>query len=154
MRYGTHRHQIALALLDYCLYKKNMLSTSIQNHELSQFLKDYEELANKCNFDALTPFIDNDALYWFSDGSHKGINEIRTAFESTWNHIKNEKYTLDKVEWLVLTENEAVCTYNFHSDGLINGQRFTYSGRGTNVFKKKNGTWKIVHEHLSKEPQA
>ena len=40
--------------------------------------------------------------------------------------------------------------YNFHSDGIVDSKRQEYNGRGTNVFRKINGKWKIVHEHLSK----
>lgn len=118
--------------------------------DLQVFLKEYERLANLCNFDAIEPFIDNNAVYWFSNGTYRGIGEIRKAFEETWNSIKNEKYTLSNVEWLIVSSDEAVCIYNFRSDGLANGKRQVYEGRGTNVLQKKDGRWKIIHEHLSK----
>ncbi len=128
-----------------------MLSKSVKdNKELANFLKDYERLSNNLNFDEVAPFIADDAVYWFSDGTHRGIGEIRRAFEKTWQHIQDEKYTIDNVEWLVNGTDHAVCIYQFHSDGMVGGKHNRYSGRGTNIFKKMNGKWKIVHEHLSK----
>lgn len=46
------------------------------SHELVQFMKEYEALANKCDFDLLVPYIDEDAIYWFSNGSYRGIQTI------------------------------------------------------------------------------
>lgn len=123
---------------------------NLPNKELSDFIKKYEDLTNRCNFDLLVPFIDEHAIYWFSNGTYHGIADIRKAFEETWKTIQNETYTITDVEWLVSNENDAVCIYNFYSDGMVNGKRQEYAGRGTNVFKKVKGKWKIIHEHLSK----
>lgn len=120
------------------------------NKELAKFIEEYEKLTNKCNFDLLIPFIDKNAIYWFSNGTYNGIDEIRKAFEETWNSIKDEVYTISNVKWLILIKSEAVCIYDFHSDGIVDGKRQEFKGRGTNVFKKIDGQWKIVHEHLSK----
>lgn len=118
--------------------------------DLQDFLNEYERLANLCNFDLIEQFIYKNAIYWFSNGTYRGISQIRKAFEDTWNSIKNEKYTLSNVEWLVVTDRCAVCIYDFRSDGIVNGKRQIYEGKGTNVLEKKNRKWKIIHEHLSK----
>ncbi len=120
------------------------------SHELFCFLKEYEALANKCDFDLLIPYIAEDAVYWFSNGSYRGIQAIRKAFEDTWNTIKNEKYTIRDIEWLTVTDTSAMSIYTFHSDGFVDGRKQEYIGRGTNILQKKAGKWKIVHEHLSK----
>lgn len=128
-----------------------MLSKSnLADKDLLAFLHEYERLANLCNFDAIASFIDEQAVYWFSNGSYQGIDEIRGAFEETWQHIKQEKYAISDVCWLFANGKEAVCIYRFHSDGIVDGRKQEYSGRGTNIFQKKNGVWKITHEHLSK----
>lgn len=128
-----------------------MLSeTNLADKDLLAFLREYERLANLCDFDAIAPLIDEHAVYWFSNGSYQGINEIRGAFEETWKNIKSEKYTISDVSWLFSNGTEAVCIYRFHSDGIVDGERQEYAGRGTNIFQKKNGAWKITHEHLSK----
>lgn len=121
------------------------------HHGLRQFLEEYELATNSRNFDLVAPFIDEEAIYWFSDGSHNGLEEIRLAFEKTWKIIKNETYTISDVHWVLLTDVNAVCLYLFNSTGTVGGKKQSYSGRGTNVLTKKNGNWKIVHEHLSKQ---
>lgn len=129
---------------------KRTLSNNLQTKELIKFIQEYERLANKCDFNLLIPFIDEYAVYWFSNGTYEGIDAIRKAFEETWSNIQKEKYTITNVQWLLATDNEAVCIYDFHSDGIVKGKRQKYNGRGTNLFKKVDGKWKIIHEHLSK----
>ena len=120
-------------------------------NELDTFLKEYERQTNTHNFDNVLPLISNDAIYWFSDGDFTGINEIKKAFEETWFKIKDEVYRIDKVEWLVSTDDAAVGVYNFEWKGIVNGIEKNGSGRGTNVLSRTNGKWQIVHEHLSKQ---
>ena len=121
--------------------------------DLDNFIKTYEKLANKRNFDLIEPYIANDALFWFSDGSFKGIEQIRGAFENTWSNLKDEIYTISEVTWLVQTESSAVCIYKFTSESTFQGQRVSFKGRGTNVLRKKEEKWQIMHEHLSLEPK-
>ena len=122
--------------------------------ELNSFLTEYEKLANKKNFNEIKPFISEDAIYWFSDGSFNGIDEIEKAFESTWNKLQNETYTISELRWLTFSEDQAICIYNFKSVSPVDGKILSFSGRGTNVLKKINMNWKIIHEHLSLKPDV
>ncbi len=127
-----------------------MLSDNLHNNEdLLRTVKEYELLTSRCDFDVLVPFIAEDAVYWFNDGSYRGISEIRKAFKATWSSFGDGDYTITNTQWLVSTDSEAVCIYNFHYGAVVKGKPFEYSGRGTNVFKRVDGRWKIVHEHLS-----
>jgi len=118
--------------------------------ELNQFLKKYEEAANSCNFDNVEPLLTDDAIFWFTNGTYKGKAAIRKAFEDTWASIKEEKYFLSNIQWVGMSDDLAVCVYDFTSDGMVNGSRQVYNGRGTSVFRKQGGEWLICHEHLSK----
>lgn len=111
----------------------------------------YERMANSVDFDKVSPLIAEDAVYYFTDGRFEGIEAIKAAFEKTWNTIKDEKYRLTNIRWMGVSDNLAVCIYDFHSQGIVDGRPFTASGKGTNVFSKTDGHWKIVHEHLSKD---
>jgi ketosteroid isomerase-like protein len=90
-----------------------------------------------------------DATYWFTDGSYTGIDEIRQAVEATFTKLQDEVYRISDVRWPLATETAAVCTYHFSWQATIDGKRQFGSGRGTNVLGKRNGSWVIVHEHLT-----
>lgn len=117
--------------------------------ELAAFLKAYERANNSHIWSNVEPFIARDATYWFTDGSYSGIDEIRQAIESTFAKIQNETYEIWDIHWPLVAENEAVSTYIFSWKGIVDGKPASGKGRGTNVFKKQEGSWKIVHEHLS-----
>lgn len=116
-------------------------------------LKLYETRINLHQFDQIAPLLSNDAVFWFSDGSHTGIDKIKGAFERTWQEIQNEVYWLEELNWIAAGDNAASCIYRFHWKGIIDGQLQEGYGRGTTVMRKVAGQWKIVHEHLSSLPR-
>lgn len=120
------------------------------NQELEQFLKQYETATNTHDFNHVASLIAKEAVYWFSDGSFVGIDEIRKAFINTWNKIREEKYRIDNIQWVSCTDTAAVCIYNFHWEGIVDGEKLSGHGRGTNVIGKVDGQWKMLHEHLSR----
>ena len=71
------------------------------------------------------------------------------AFEATWDAIKDEEYSAKNLRWILVTGHEAVCTYEFTSEGVINGDRKSLTGLGTNVVVMSGEGLKILHEHLS-----
>jgi ketosteroid isomerase-like protein len=44
----------------------------------------------------------------------------------------------------------AYCT--FHFEGELNGQSHIADGRDTFIFRRKSGTWKVIHYHESRPP--
>jgi ketosteroid isomerase-like protein len=119
------------------------------NSELTDFLKAYEHANNSHVWKNVEPFIAPGATYWFTDGSYTGIEEIRTAIETTFNKIQGEVYEIENVHWPLMTAAEAVCTYTFSWRGVVDGQMTSGSGRGTNILRRIDDLWQIVHEHLS-----
>lgn len=117
-----------------------------------EFLADYIHQANTHSFDAVAPRIDEAAVFWFSSGSHRGLDEIRAAFERTWSIIHNEQYWLEDVEWLTLDAASATCIYTFHWQGSIDGVSREGNGRGTTIVANDGQRWRVVHEHLSAHP--
>lgn len=118
--------------------------------DLADFLKSYEQSNNSHIWANVEPFIAPDATHWFTDGSYKGIDEIRQAIETTFTKIQDEIYEISNVSWPVATDTIAVCTYTFHWQGTVYRKQASGSGRGTNILEKRNDSWRIVHEHLSK----
>ncbi len=120
--------------------------------EVEEFMKGYWDAGSSGEFAKVAPYIGADAFFFFTEGPFFGIAEIKKAFEDTWSVIKEEKYTIDNLKWLITGEDHAVCTYWFTSDGIIDNWHRKFSGFGTNVLHKISGKWRIIHEHLSALP--
>lgn len=116
-------------------------------------LKQYEAKINRHDFDQLVPLIADDAIFWFNDGSHAGLPEIRKAFGRTWQNFPLEAYWLEDVNWIAVGEAAAACTYYFRWKAQMDGKEISGGGRGTSVLRAESGVWKLVHEHLSQFPR-
>ncbi len=119
-------------------------------NELNTFLEAYEKAANSRDFDKVAPFIAEGASFWFTNGSYEGRREIRKAFEDSWLGVREETYTTTEVTWVVASYWNSACTYTFRSEGFVEGRQQSSKGRGTSVLRRLAGSWRIVHEHLSK----
>jgi len=119
-----------------------------------EHMKLYEAKINLHRFDEVEQLISPDAIFWFTDGTYRGIDEIRAAFERTWQKLQNETYWLENIEWIGFGQTLASCTYHYNWKTEIGGKIFEGKGRGTTVLKSENGQWKIVHEHLSRFPSC
>jgi ketosteroid isomerase-like protein len=113
----------------------------------------YADRINRHDFDLLTDLIAPGASFWFSDGTHVGIAAIRAAFEATWQIMgDDERYWLDEDQWVAEGSDAAACTYRFNWTATIDGKPVSGSGRGSTVLKRVGDRWRIVHEHLSRNP--
>lgn len=112
-------------------------------------LQAYEQRINQHDFALLVDLIAPDAVFWFSDGSHRGVEAIRVAFEKTWAALANETYWLDQCEWIAQDEEACACIYRFNWRSAQNGRPISGTGRGTTVLRLAAHDWQIVHEHLS-----
>ena len=122
------------------------------NHPVEAFLAEYIRATNTHRFDDVAPLINEDAVFWFSSGSYRGLTAIRAAFERTWTMIQNEVYTVEDVEWLTVDGASATCVYTYHWRGRIDLVEREGSGRGTTVLRQDGLRWRVVHEHLSARP--
>ncbi len=86
--------------------------------EVTVFLKEYEAASNSHDFDNVRPLILPEAVYYFSNENLYCIKEIEKAFTETFNTIKDEKYSINEVEWVGLSDTVAACVYKFHWIGL------------------------------------
>jgi ketosteroid isomerase-like protein len=116
---------------------------------LTAFVRGYEQATNSHDIAELGPLIAPDAVYWFTDGSHRGRDAILGAIAETFATIRDETYRITDLEWVAVGSNHAVCRYRFSWTGTVNGQSRSGSGRGTNVLVSSGGTWQVLHEHLS-----
>lgn len=116
---------------------------------LTDFIRAYEQATNSHDIANLRPLIASEAVYWFSDGSHRGRDAVLVAIAETFAIIRDETYRIEGLEWIARSENHAVCRYQFSWNGNIDGQPRSGTGRGTNVLVKTDEAWQVLHEHLS-----
>ena len=123
---------------------------NISESEIKDFLKRYEDATNTHVFSNVTDLIHHEATYRFTDDNFVGIEAIQYAFESTWDSIKNETYSLSNPKRLVADLNSASISYTFNWSGVVDGVQKSGSGRGTNVIIRNGDKLQFIHEHLSK----
>src|SRR5215831_14121928 len=85
----------------------------------TQLMDEYAVRTNIHRFDNVAELIAEDAIFIFSDGTFRGLQAIRKAFEETWSYIRDEIYGIDNLQWLAVDDQIAVCIYNFHWQGLV-----------------------------------
>jgi ketosteroid isomerase-like protein len=116
-------------------------------------MRAYEAAARDHDLDALLPLVADEAVYWFSnESSHVGKPAVERAIRSNFESFHAETYEIDQLRWLCQTEDVAVCVYRFRWTAVIEGQPAAGSGRGTNVLRREDDRWLLVHEHLSRGP--
>lgn len=116
-------------------------------------MEQYQARINSHRFEDVQPLISDTASFWFTDGTHRGIAEIRTAFEDTWSRFHKEVYWLEDIEWIARGDRAASCTYSFRWKAELDGKTIEGGGRGTTVLRKESEQWLIAHEHLSGWPR-
>lgn len=118
------------------------------------FLKQrYEAAADAHDLDAILALIGENAVYFFSNGTaYLGKDEIAKAIAANFAAVSNEQFELRDVSCLLNTGEVAVLLYEFHWSGDVNGRLVSSGGRGTTVLEKADGSWMVMHEHLSQGP--
>lgn len=115
----------------------------------------YRQLINGHDFDQLAAaVIAPDALFVFTEKTHRGIDEIRTAFNHTWSILPDEVYTMTDAQWLARDSHSALVAFRYHYRGTTkNGQTLSGGGHGTNLYKRTPAGWRLTYEHLSHDPK-
>lgn len=115
-------------------------------------LKQYEKAISTQAWENVEPLMHEGICVTFSTGTFKGKQEVQKVFEKNFSLIKDEVYSITDIHWACSSEDTAVCLYNFHWKGIINGQAASGGGRGTSVLVKSDvkpdGAWLIITEHL------
>jgi len=114
-----------------------------------------EELAlafNRGELDKLMGFFDKE-IAGFSSTIHErytGLLELRRTFEYYMNEPGEMEYYISN-PLVQIHDCTSIVTF-YWTVAIIHGNaRHEIGGRGTHVFVQKEGNWKIVHEHFSRE---
>jgi ketosteroid isomerase-like protein len=117
--------------------------------DVQHVLENYIQATNSHDFALVAQYLAPDAIYWFTKNEYRSIEEIQSYFENTWNLIKEEVYSISNINWIAIDQKTASCLYTYHWEGYYNGDFVSGTGNATNIFKKQNSEWKLIHEHLS-----
>jgi ketosteroid isomerase-like protein len=117
----------------------------------AEFIREYENASRTHGLEHTLRLIDENAVYWFSDGSsHVGKGAIERVLRRNFDLIEGEDYRISDVVWVAQSPDLAACTYRFDWSGKVRGTPASGSGRGTSVLARRGDSWVVVHEHLSK----
>ena len=130
----------------FSLFLPLSAAETTMNHEAA--LTTYIETLNTHAWDQIAPFVTDDAVFIFTEGTFVGKAAAKASFEKTFKLIENEVFSLHDIVWTVVTDDVAACRYEFRWKGLISGQEAEGGGRGTTILRKVEGRWLIAHEHL------
>lgn len=89
----------------------------------------------------------------FTEGTYHGRDQILATFVKTFSLIKDEKFLATKLNWNIISDNFATCSFEYKWIGTIQGKRFTTPGRATLVWVLEDENWLIMNEHLSIMPK-
>lgn len=117
--------------------------------DVKETLQAYINATNTHEFEQVKQFLNENAIYMFSDETCTILHDIQRYFERAWATIEQEVYSISNVKWLYIHDTSATCVYTYHYEGYNQGSFVKGSGRATNVFIKENGAWQLIHEHLS-----
>lgn len=119
-----------------------------------QFMEGYEAALATQDWQAVSPYIHEDACVTFSNGDFfRGKAEVQKAYERNFGLIQDEEYSVFDLHWVRKTEQYAVCIYAFRWQGLIQGEPARGAGRGTATIIKEDGKWTLLAEHLGPTSQ-
>ena len=114
-----------------------------------QFLREYAAALATQDWQAVSPYVHEDACVTFSTGDfYRGKAEVQKAYERNFELIQDEAYSMFDVHWVRKTEHYAVCIYAFRWQGLIQGKPARGAGRGTATIIREHGKWILLAEHL------
>ena len=120
-----------------------------------EFIHEYENFNRTHGLEHTLRLIDENAVYWFSDGScHIGKSAIEEAIRHNFETIEDDDYHISDIVWVAQSSDFASCIYGFDWSGTVRGAPASGSGRGTSVLARSGDSWVVVHEHLSKGPNA
>lgn len=114
-----------------------------------EFIRAYEAALATQDWSQVGPLVHVDACVTFSNGSvHKGKSEVQKAFEKNFSIIKDEKYSIANVYWVIKNSETSAYLFEFSWSGVIDSKPARGSGRGTSVLINENGKWQLLIEHL------
>jgi len=119
--------------------------------EVVEIEKKTVEAFNKGDVDEILKYFDENII-GFSSTRHERLMGLE-ALRNTFLYYLKEA---EKIEFSITSPvvqvygDIAILSFYWLVVQIDGGRRREIQGRGTHVFHRKNGEWKIVHEHFSR----
>jgi len=102
------------------------------------------------DIEAALALLTDDVAFFYSNGSSLwGKQAFAAATTASWRRVERHTYTTDEAVWLAESGSAAAVVYAFSWSGVVAEEDVVGGGRGTRVFRREPGGWRIAHEHLS-----
>ncbi|MFQ6091533.1 MAG: YybH family protein [bacterium] len=110
---------------------------------------------NRGDVDRILSFFDPD-IVGFSSTKHDrfaGLDDLRKTFEYYLQKTSKLEYSISDTSVQVFGDT-AILSFYWLVAMIFGKTRREVQGRGSHVYRRKNGEWKIVHEHFSRAHHA
>jgi ketosteroid isomerase-like protein len=87
-------------------------------------------------------------------GRQIGWPEVRASFEMAAGAVDGGSVEVSDLQITLLGEDAAYTTGTEIASATVGGTPLTVSVRCTNVFRREDGVWKIVHHHVDLLPDV
>lgn len=114
----------------------------------AELLADYEKALASQRWSVVEPLLHDNICVTFANGTFKGKAAVRTIFEQNFRSIEDERYAITDLHWAYQSATSAIALYEFHWQGMIDGEAASGGGRGTTALVFEQGRWLIITEHL------
>jgi hypothetical protein len=142
-----------------CTNQPKVLTETEKESIIKEVKKDFYAMVEACNTADLSNAL---RLYWnsteflgiASDGSIVDYPQFKKANEEYFGSITSQKFVTVKESFKFLDDNHILSTWQGTNEAIIkSGGKMTFSSFGvTSIFKKIDGSWKIIYFHESGLP--
>jgi len=86
-------------------------------------------------------------------GREVGREQILAVWEQAGPAFSEGRVTVDDLVVIPLTEDVAYTIGTERGEGKIGGDPMRWEWRATNIYRREEGGWKIVHHHTDASPE-
>ncbi len=142
-----------------CTNQANDLTEAEKESIIKEVKQDFYAMVEACNTADLNNAL---KLYWNSpeflgigsDGSIVDYPQFKKANEEYFGSISSQKFVTVKESFKFLDVNHILSSWQGTNEAILkSGEKMTFSSFGvTSIFKKVDGSWKIIYFHESGIP--
>lgn len=87
-------------------------------------------------------------------GRQIGWPEVRDSWEMAASAVEGGSVEVSDLQVTLLSDDAAFTTGTENGSATVDGTPMTFSVRFTNVFRREDGVWKLVHHHVDLMPDV